>query len=145
MLLQTFLSFCVYMFSFLLGICLVVELLSHMVCVCTLTLSCPTLWTVAHQAPLSMDSSGKNTRVGCHFLLQGIFPTQGSYLHLLCLLPCRQILLLTEPSCLFEELLDGFPKLQRSVTSFIPTTLFPLLLLSTLFLLLPVDNQFLLF
>ena len=24
------------------------------------------------------DSSGKNTRVGCHFLLQGIFPTQGS-------------------------------------------------------------------
>ena len=33
------------------------------------------------------DSSGKNTGVGCHFLLQGIFPTQGSnpwllhYLH----------------------------------------------------------------
>ena len=24
------------------------------------------------------DSPGKNTRVGCHFLLQGIFPTQGS-------------------------------------------------------------------
>ena len=24
------------------------------------------------------DSSGKNTGVGCHFLLQGIFPTQGS-------------------------------------------------------------------
>ena len=23
------------------------------------------------------DSLGKNTRVGCHFLLQGIFPTQG--------------------------------------------------------------------
>ena len=30
------------------------------------------------QAPLSMDSPGKNTRVGCHALLQGIFPTQGS-------------------------------------------------------------------
>ena len=29
--------------------------------------------------------SGKNTRVGCHFLLQGIFLTQGSNLHLLCL------------------------------------------------------------
>ena len=29
---------------------------------------------------------GKNTGVGCHFLLQGIFPTQGSNLHLLCLL-----------------------------------------------------------
>ena len=43
--------------------------------------SCPTLatpWTVAHQAPLSTGSPGKNTGVGCHFLLQGIFPTQGS-------------------------------------------------------------------
>ena len=35
-----------------------------------------TLWTVAHQAPLSWDSPGKNTGVGCHALLQGIFPTQ---------------------------------------------------------------------
>ena len=34
------------------------------------------LWTIAHQALLSMDSLGKNTRVGCHTLLQGIFPTQ---------------------------------------------------------------------
>ena len=32
---------------------------------------------VAHQAPLSMDFPGKNTGMGCHFLLQGIFPTQG--------------------------------------------------------------------
>ena len=32
------------------------------------------------------DSPGKNTGVGCHFLLQGIFPTQGSNLGLLCLL-----------------------------------------------------------
>ena len=32
------------------------------------------------------DSSGKSTRVGCHFLLQGIFLTQGSSLY------CRQIL-----------------------------------------------------
>ena len=29
---------------------------------------------------------GKNTGAGCHFLLRGIFPTQGSNLHLLCLL-----------------------------------------------------------
>ena len=29
---------------------------------------------------------GKNTGVGCHFLLQWIFPTQGSTLHLLSLL-----------------------------------------------------------
>ena len=33
--------------------------------------------TVACQAPLSMDSPGKNTGVGCHALFQGIFPTQG--------------------------------------------------------------------
>ena len=35
------------------------------------------------------DSSGKNTAVGCHALLQGIFPTQGSNVGLL---HCRQIL-----------------------------------------------------
>ena len=32
------------------------------------------------------DFPGKNTEVGCHFLLQGIFPTQGSILSLLHLL-----------------------------------------------------------
>ena len=32
------------------------------------------------------DSPGKNTGVGCHSLLQGIFLTQGSSPHLLCLL-----------------------------------------------------------
>ena len=35
------------------------------------------------------DSPGKNTGVGCHALLQGIFPTQGLNLHLL---HCRRIL-----------------------------------------------------
>ena len=30
---------------------------------------CATLWTAAHQAPLSTDSLGKNTGVGCHFFL----------------------------------------------------------------------------
>ena len=29
------------------------------------------------------DSPGRNTRMGCHALLQGIFPTQGSILNLL--------------------------------------------------------------
>ena len=33
-----------------------------------------------------MGFPGKNIGVGCHFLLQGIFPTQGSNLRLLCLL-----------------------------------------------------------
>ena len=37
------------------------------------------------------DSSGKNPGVGCHFLLQEIFPTQGLNP---CLLHCRQILYL---------------------------------------------------
>ena len=35
-----------------------------------------TPWIVAHQAPLFMDSLGKNTGVGCHALLQGIFLTR---------------------------------------------------------------------
>ena len=37
-------------------------------------------------------SPGKSTGVGCHDLLQGIFPTQGSNPHLLHLLHCRWIL-----------------------------------------------------
>ena len=48
--------------------------------------SCPTLcdpMAVTYQAPPSRDSPSKNTGVGCHFLLQGIFPTQGSDLGLL--------------------------------------------------------------
>ena len=36
-----------------------------------------TPWTVTYQALRPWDSPGKNTGVGCHFLLQGIFPTQG--------------------------------------------------------------------
>ena len=47
---------------------------------CSVDQSCPTLCdpsTVGHQAPLSMGFS-RNIRVGYHFLLQGIFSTQGS-------------------------------------------------------------------
>ena len=54
--------------------------------------SCPTLatpWTIALQVLCPWDSPGKNTGVGCHFFLQGIFPTQGSNPGLL---HCRQIL-----------------------------------------------------
>ena len=41
-----------------------------------------TPWTITYQVtatrlPCSRNSPGKNTGVGCHFLLQGIFPTQG--------------------------------------------------------------------
>ena len=37
------------------------------------------------------DSPGRNTGMGCHFLLQGVFPSQGSNTHFLCLRHCRQI------------------------------------------------------
>ena len=33
---------------------------------------CATPWTAAHQVPRPWDSPGKNTGVGCHFLLQCI-------------------------------------------------------------------------
>ena len=46
-------------------------------------------WTVASQAPLSMRFSSENTGVGCHFFLQGMFPTQESNPGLL---HCRQVL-----------------------------------------------------
>ena len=62
--------------------CCSVPALSHFSCVQLFA----TLWMVAHQAPLSMDFLGKNTRVGCHAFLQGIFPTRGSNQHILCLL-----------------------------------------------------------
>ena len=66
-------------------------------------LDCAVLWlvalsflTVCHPMECSPpgssvygDSPGKNTGVGCHTLLQGIFPTQGSNP---CLLHCGQIL-----------------------------------------------------
>ena len=54
---------------------------------------CETLWTVARQAPLTMDSAHVNIGVGCYALFQGIFPAQGSNLWpLLRLVHCRQIL-----------------------------------------------------
>jgi len=42
-------------------------------------------WTGAYQAPLSMGFPKQEywSGVGCHFLLQRIFSTQGSNLHLL--------------------------------------------------------------
>ena len=41
--------------------------------------SCQTLCDPhgAHEAPLSMEFSGKNTGVSCHFLLQGTLPEPG--------------------------------------------------------------------
>ena len=47
---------------------------------CSVVQSCPTLRPMDCSPPGSSvcgDSPGKNTGVGCHVLLQGIFPTQG--------------------------------------------------------------------
>ena len=55
-------------------------------CACMLAKSLQSIpWTVAHQCFCLWDSSGNNTGVGCHGLLQEIFPAQRSNLHLLCL------------------------------------------------------------
>ena len=60
---------------------------------CLVAQSCPTLCdTMDSNLPGSSvhgNSPGKNTGVGCHALLQGIFPTQGSNL---ALPHCRWIL-----------------------------------------------------
>ena len=47
--------------------------------------SCPTLQPCGLRSTRLLcpwESPGKNTGVGCHFLLQGIFMTQGLNLHL---------------------------------------------------------------
>ena len=52
--------------------------------------SCLTLWDPMDCSPPGSsvygDSPGSNTEVGCHFLLQGLFQTQGLNSHLLSLL-----------------------------------------------------------
>ena len=63
----------------------------HTCCVLSCVQLFVTSLTAAYKAPLEVhgDSQGKNTGVGCHDLLQGIFPTQGSNTGLLY---CRRIL-----------------------------------------------------
>ena len=56
------------------------------VCVCVCMLSHVQLFATPWPAAYPWNFPGKDTRVGCHFLLQGIFPTQGLNLHLLCVL-----------------------------------------------------------
>ena len=57
------------------------------VCVRARARSRPTLCDLMDcQAPLSLKFPRQEYRAGCHFLLQGIFLTQGSNLCLLCLL-----------------------------------------------------------
>ena len=64
-----------------------------MMCVSLVAQSCPTLCDLMDCSPLDSsvhgDSPSKNTRVGCHALLQGIFQTEGLNLGLV---HCRWIL-----------------------------------------------------
>ena len=65
---------------------------------CLVTQSCPTVCDPMDCSPPGSsvlgDSPGLNTGVGCHALLQRIFPTQGSYPGLL---HCRLILYQLSP------------------------------------------------
>ena len=78
-----------------LNIILEILIMCQVFSVCSVAQLCPTLQPHSLKPArlfCPWDFPGKNIRVGCCFLLQGIFPTQGSNLHLLCLLHCRQIL-----------------------------------------------------
>ena len=59
-------------------------LFQQRVCARSISKLCLTLWPTRLFSP--WDFPGKNTRVGCHFLLQGIFTKQVSNSYLLCLL-----------------------------------------------------------
>ena len=78
--------------------------MTQYMCVPVCVLSCiwlfATPWTVAHQAPPSMEFPSQEYWSGCHHLLQGIFPKQGSKPRLLCLL-CWQAD--TLPLCCLES------------------------------------------
>ena len=53
--------------------------------------------TAGYQAPLSMEFSRQEYEVHCHFLLQGIFLTQGLNLRCIYLLCCQMGSLQSEP------------------------------------------------
>ena len=82
------------MLNFMYVLCLVAQLCSNL---------CNTMDCSPPGSSVHWDSPGKNTGMGCHALLQGIFPTQGSNPGFLQLLhwqvgsfttePCRKPLL----------------------------------------------------
>ena len=76
---------------------------------CLVAQSCPALCNSMDRSlpgsSVHEDSSGKNTRVGCHALLQGTFPTQGLNPGLL---HCRQILYHLSHPLPSEEIISLF-------------------------------------
>ena len=97
--------------------------LQHQVqCSAQLCLTLCNPWTARLLCPWNF--SGKNTGAGCHFFLQGIFPTQGLTPDLLCLLHCRQILYCwatgkPDPYALYFLSLSHFFSLSQSTLLFI--------------------------
>ena len=59
-----------------------IRMLNFMYELCLVSQLCPTLCNPTDcsppGSPVHWDSPGENTGMGCHALLQGIFPTQGS-------------------------------------------------------------------
>ena len=95
---------------------------------CLVAQSCPTLCDPMDCSPPVLGgSSGKNTRVGFHPLLQGIFPTQKSNPNFLRLLHCMWILYplsyLESPTnrinypeiCMDSQNLCGFSQVAKAV------------------------------
>ena len=90
--------FTILMFS------LKLKVVINCVCVCV----CVCVYTCLH-AQLCLSTwnfPGENTGVGCHFLLWGIFLTQGSNPHLLCFLHWQADCLPTAPSGKASHQLD---------------------------------------
>ena len=81
------------------------------------------------------DSPSKNTGVGFHALLRGIFPTQGSNLCLLHLLHCRRILYHWATGEAPDSLLLVYKNVKRfSILILCPATLLNSLISSNAFL-----------
>ena len=86
-------------------LCAVAQSLSHVQNVICNLMECSPPGSSVH-----VDSPGKNTGVGCHSLLQRIFPTQGLNPHLLSLLHWQADSLPAEPLGKPQDL-DWMPKL----------------------------------
>ena len=74
--------FLLYMNIFFLNLSRFTDRVSQHCCCCLMTKSCLTLLRPHELQPARLfhpwDFPGKNTGVGCHFLSQGILPTEGS-------------------------------------------------------------------
>ena len=83
---------------------------THSAVLCLVAQSCPTLCNAVDctqpGSSVHRDSPGKKTGVGCHAILQGIFPTQGSNPGLK---RGRQILYCLSHHCTWFQLLQSSP------------------------------------